>query len=220
MTSDEFRERLSTRAEKAGVAITVDVQAKLEMYFQLLTRWNAKINLTALPLHRATDETFDRLLVEPLAAARFVADSARTWFDVGSGGGSPAIPLKIVHPRVGLTMVESRSRKAAFLREVVGALALPGIVIENQRFEDVAKSVRPHTVDLVSVRAVKGVPSLLVAIQRVLSPDGRVFLFRSSAKGSSPPPLGFVIAEVARLGTGRDARLGILKPVFHVEQSG
>jgi 16S rRNA (guanine527-N7)-methyltransferase len=219
VTSNEFRERLSARAENAGVPIAADVAAKLETYFQLLTRWNAKINLTALPLRRPTHETFDRLLIEPLAAARFVADSARRWFDIGSGGGSPAIPLKIVHPRAELTMVESRARKAAFLREAVRALGLSNVEIENLRFEDLAGRVRPHTIDLVSMRAVRNAPPLLIAIHRVVSPNGRVFLFQSPAK-ESEAPVGFVTVEVARLGTGRDARLGILKPVFHVEQRG
>ena len=51
----------------------------LEAYFRLLTQWNAKINLTALPLEAPTDETFDRLLVEPLAAA--------PQLELGSDGG-------------------------------------------------------------------------------------------------------------------------------------
>ena len=218
MTSNEFRERLSVRAGNAGVSVTADAHAKLETYFQLLTRWNAKINLTALPLHRPTDETFDRLLIEPLAAARYVVDSARRWFDVGSGGGSPAIPLKIVLPPVELTMVESKARKAAFLREAVRALELPDVDVENHRFEDVVAHVRSHSVDLVSVRAVKSGPSLLTGIRRVLSPNGRVLVFQSPAGGTEVPP-GFETVELARLGTSHDARLSIFKPVFHVEQS-
>ena len=116
-------------------------------------------------------------------------------------------------------MVEARARKAAFLREAVRALDLPGVDIENERFEDVAGHVRPHTIDLVSVRAVRSGPSLLIAIHRVLSPTGRVFFFHSPSSDSKAPA-GFAIVEVARLGTSRDARLSILKPVFHVEQSG
>jgi 16S rRNA (guanine527-N7)-methyltransferase len=219
VTPHEFRDRLSARAEKAGVAITADAQSKLEAYFQLLTRWNAKINLTALPLRRPTDETFDRLLIEPLAAARYVAESARAWFDVGSGGGSPAIPLKIVHPRGRLTMVESRERKAAFLREAVRALELRDVEVENRRFEDMAGKVRPHTIDIVSVRAVRSARSLLIAIHHVLSPSGRVFVFHSPSKDSTAPE-GFAMVEAVQLGTGHEARLSILRPVFHVEQSG
>ena len=217
MTSREFRDRLLACAENAGVLIAADVQAKLEVYFQLLTRWNAKINLTAFPLRRPSAETLDRLLIEPLAAARYVEDSALKWFDVGSGAGSPAIPLKIVHPRAELTMVESKSRKAAFLREAARALELTSVQIESQRFEDVAERIRPHIVDLVSVRAVKSEPSLLIAIRRVLSLSGRAFFFHSPSSGSRLPA-GFAMVEMARLGTSRDARLSILKPVFHVEQ--
>jgi 16S rRNA (guanine527-N7)-methyltransferase len=219
MTSNEFRERLALRAENAGVAITADAQAQLEVYFQLLTRWNAKINLTALPLRRPTDETFDRLLIEPLAAARYVAVSARRWFDVGSGGGSPAIPLKIGHPRLELTMTESKARKAAFLREAIRVLKLSEVHVESQRFEDVAGRVRPHTIDLVSVRAVRSAPALLIAIHRVSSPNGRVFIFHSPSRAAEIP-VGFTMVEVAQLGTAAAARLSILKPVFHVEQMG
>jgi 16S rRNA (guanine527-N7)-methyltransferase len=219
VTSSEFQERLSIRAETAGVSVTAEVRAQLEAYFQLLTRWNAKINLTALPLHRPTDETFDRLLIEPLAAAKYVADSARRWFDVGSGGGSPAIPLKIAQPKMELTMTESKGRKAAFLREAVRILGLPAVEVENERFEDVAGRTRPHTIDLVSVRAIRNAPSLLAAIHRVLTPNGRAFFFRSAAGAPTIPPR-FAMVELLALGTGVDARLTVLRPVFHVEQSG
>lgn len=219
MTSNEFRERLLARAENAGVSITADAQLQLEAYFRLLAQWNAKINLTSLPLHRPTNQTFDRLLIEPFVAVRYVADSARSWFDVGSGGGSPAIPLKIAHFRAKLTMIESKARKAAFLREAVRALGLTDVQVENQRFEDVAQATRPQTIDLVTVRAVKSDPSLFAGIRRVLSPVGRVFLFHSPNEELEAPP-GFSIVEMAKLRTSGDARLSILKPVFHVEQSG
>ena len=92
MTSREFVERLSRRAQHAGESVAAAVQQQFEEYFGLLTHWNAKINLTALPLGSPTDETFDRLLVEPLVAAKYIPDSARLWLDLGTGGGSPAIP--------------------------------------------------------------------------------------------------------------------------------
>jgi 16S rRNA (guanine527-N7)-methyltransferase len=195
------------------VSVTADAQARLEVYFQLLARWNLKINLTALPLRRPTDNTFDRLLIEPLAAARYVADSARKWFDVGSGGGSPAIPLKIMHPRAELTMIESKARKTAFLREAVRTLALSSVEIQNERFEDFVDHVRPHSIDLVTVRAVKRDSPLLAAVHRALSPQGRVFLFH--APGAAPSShLSFETVQTAQLGTSRDARLTILKPLF------
>jgi len=138
MTSREFDERLSRRARKANVPLTHDIVERLEEYYRLLARWNTKVNLTALQLSEFTDQAVDRLLIEPLAAARFVLDSPLAWFDLGSGGGSPAIPLKIARPAARLTMVESKVRKTAFLREAVRMLGLRDTSVENARFEDIA----------------------------------------------------------------------------------
>ena len=69
VTSLEFRDRLARRARRAKAPLTLAMLDPLEAYFRLLTHWNATINLTALPLDPPTDETFDRLLIEPLAAA-------------------------------------------------------------------------------------------------------------------------------------------------------
>ena len=115
-------------------------------------------------------------------------------------------------------MVESRERKAAFLREAVRELELPVTEVENKRFEDVIANVRPHSIDLVSIRAVKSDPALLSAIHRVLSQNGRVFVFHSPSRDSTAPA-GFETVEAVRLGTGHEAQLSILKPMFHVEQS-
>jgi 16S rRNA (guanine527-N7)-methyltransferase len=193
VTSLEFGDRLAARAAAAGLAASGDgvgavgvnlaaaTVAALETYFRLLTRWNPTINLTALPLDPPTDKTFDRLLIEPLIAARFIADSARAWFDIGSGNGSPAIPMKIVRPSLELTMIESRHRRAAFLREVVRATlpTSPPIVI-SRRFEEFAIETKPASVDLVTFRAVRADPGIFDAIRHLLAPSGAVFRFQST----------------------------------------
>ena len=140
MTSREFRERLLRRARRANTAVDADWIEPLEKYFDLLARWNAKINLTALPLQEPTDATFDRLFIEPLAAARYVANQSDSWCDLGSGGGSPAIPLKISRPLLKLTMIEAKARKAAFLSEAVRILALPNAGVINKRFDELTDS--------------------------------------------------------------------------------
>ena len=111
MNSSEFQQRLADRAYAAGIAIPADLTDRLEVYFRLLSTWNQKINLTALPLSDAPPATLDRLLIEPLVAARHVPPGARAVMDVGSGGGSPAIPFALA-AGLELTMVESKSRKA------------------------------------------------------------------------------------------------------------
>ena len=68
------------------------------------------------------------------------------WFDLGSGGGSPAIPLKLVRPDARLTMVESKTRKAAFLREAVAQSgAADAAEVADERFEELSRRRRSRT---------------------------------------------------------------------------
>ncbi len=163
----------------------------LEAYFRLLTQWNAKINLTALPLDPPTDETFDRLLVEPLAASKQFPDIPEVWFDLGSGGGSPAIPLKIARPALRLTMIESKERKSAFLREAVRIVGLAQTEIATERFEEAAlKTDYAGKGDLVTVRAVRTDQVLFETAEKLLSGKGQLLLFRP-AHAASADPSGF-----------------------------
>src|SRR5215470_11027737 len=116
--SRSVRELLEERARAAHIALSPQVATRLERYFELLSHWNRTINLTSLPLEPPTDQSIDRLLIEPLKAVALLAPAVNVWLDLGSGGGSPAIPLQIAYPAPQLFMVESRERKAAFLREV------------------------------------------------------------------------------------------------------
>jgi 16S rRNA (guanine527-N7)-methyltransferase len=181
MTPKAYRERLTRRARAAGLQVPPDIVDALEAYLRLLARWNAKVNLTALPLEEPTDETFDRLLIEPLAAAKAVDDSWTPWIDIGSGGGSPAIPLKLVKPVLELTLVESKARKAAFLREVVRELGLVQTSVETSRFEELAS--RPNSeasTGLLTIRAVRVEPKLAKAIRRIVRVGGRLLTFQPS----------------------------------------
>ena len=123
MTEREFKDRLSRRARKANLAIKAPLGDKLWTYFQLLAKWNQKINLTGLDLDEPTQEGLDRLLIEPLLAAPF-ANGASTLIDIGSGGGSPALPLALALPGVRLVMIEVKTRKSVFLREAARELGL------------------------------------------------------------------------------------------------
>src|SRR5581483_3806115 len=178
MTSREFRDRLLRRLRKADIAVPDEAVAALEAYFRLLARWNQKINLTALPLDPPTDAGLDRLFVEPLAAVPFVPPGELAWFDIGSGGGSPAIPLKILRPNARLTMVESKARKAAFLREAARELGLSDVDVANDRFERIVTTARTRpNADLVTVRAVRVDDELARAVGNALNRGGRLLAF-------------------------------------------
>jgi 16S rRNA (guanine527-N7)-methyltransferase len=218
VTPTGFAAHLSDRARRANVDFSPEILPSLEAYVSILSRWNARMNLTALELNPPTDETLDRLIIEPLAAARHVPDDGSAWFDLGSGGGSPAIPLKIARPSLQLVMVESKARKAAFLRETVRALGLEDSKVENSRFEVVADGVENVGIaDVVTVRAVKPDAALFVTAAGLLREDGRLLLFRPSDESITAE--GFKPTDTFQLLDSSRAFLAIFKRVFHVEQT-
>ena len=196
--------------------VPAEVVELLEAYFRLLAKWNVKINLTALPLQGPTDETFDRLFVEPLVAATAIPNTSGVWFDLGSGGGSPALPLKVVRQELSLTLVESKTRKAAFLREAVRSLALPATDVVNARFDELPMAIR-HTANLVTARAVRPDATLFNASAELLKPGGRLFLFGKLSTNSSHP--NFARSDMAGADELVCRVLTSYTRAFHVEQS-
>jgi 16S rRNA (guanine527-N7)-methyltransferase len=189
------------------------VLAPLETYYRLLAQWNLKINLTALPLQAPTDATFDRLFIEPLLAAELIPDVPGTWFDLGSGGGSPALPLKLVHPSLSLTLVESKTRKAAFLREAIRALKLSGTEVANMRFQELPTPV--PAADLVTVRAVRPDRTLLDESARLLRVGGHMLFF---GKPGVIVHKAFRPEQLERT-TSAEQVVKSFERVFHVEQN-
>ena len=164
-------------------------------YFDLLFRWNAKINLTALT---EPDAAIDRLLLEPLAAALALPREAEL-IDLGSGGGSPAIPLALALQARRLVMVESKTRKAAFLGEASRVLQLDATV-ENARFEDVAsRGVYGGQMSVVSIRAVRVDRQTLVLAKSFLKPGGQIALFTPSGASPAELPSDLRVVHVAPL---------------------
>lgn len=193
MAPRDFSTRLTRRAARAGLSISDDLAEKLAAFHALLSRWNQKINLTSLA---DPDESIDRLILEPLLAARHVSPAATRFMDVGSGGGSPAIPLKLALPHLKLTMVEAKVRKSAFLREASRHLDLTATDVETTRVEELLAQPRLHeSFDLITMRAVRIEGRMLNTIQAFLKPGGHVLLFRGPHGPAEPmvvPPLQWI----------------------------
>lgn len=184
------RDRIEKRARRAGIDVSGTLAAQLTEYVELLRRWNERMNLTAL---NDKDAGLDRLVIEPLVAVSRIPQEGRA-IDIGSGGGSPAIPLKLAIPALSLLMVESKIRKAAFLREACRRLAIEDVVVETGRYEALLARPEFHEVhDLLTVRAVRVEARVLRGLQAFVKPGGVVTLFRggggSDVPGDLEPPL-------------------------------
>lgn len=201
------------RARKAGCGVKPALAGQLEQYFSLLARWNAKINLTAFNLREPKDEAFDRLLIEPIVAAQHLPTSVCTVVDIGSGSGSPAIPLRLAAPHVRLTMVEAKTRKAVFLLEALRHLNIVDASVETARFEQLLTRPELHEAfDVMTIRAVRVESATLVTLQALLKPGGRLLWFQGAGRELEPDLLVFplVLLRVVPLVEASGSRLVIL----------
>src|SRR5271169_2382326 len=148
---------------------------QISIYIDLLLRWNARINLTAI---RNEEEIVTRHFGESLFLARHLfpppGDPLHppTVLDIGSGAGFPALPLKIWAPHIHLTLIESNHKKAAFLREVARALTLTHINVITDRAETVIARPDLPKADVVTLRAVEHFETILPQAVTFMAPNG------------------------------------------------
>ena len=166
------------------------VYAQLSIYLELILKWNARINLTAI---RTPEEIVRRHFGESLFAGLRLG-ACQTLLDFGSGAGFPGLPIQLLRPDVAVTVAESRSRKAAFLHEVTRSLDLPAEVWAG-RVEAMPASRR---FDTVTLRAVDHMEAALGEAARRAS---QRILILGSSRTSLPPELteAFPVCEQAAL---------------------
>ena len=143
-----------------------DVGPKLEIYLHLLSRWSRRVNLVSRQELSvvATKHLRQALTMVPIVASI----PRRRVMDLGSGAGFPAIPLKIALPDSYFILVESRRKRAHFLKEVVRSAGLDRIEVVNDRIENLSSV----GADLVTARAVASPDKLIGLVQRHLSSHG------------------------------------------------
>jgi len=179
--TSSFAQALTERLTEAGLSPGAAHLQQLERFYLLLKQWNERINLTALPLDdKPSPKTLDRLFVEPALGAHLVEGRCAVQYDLGSGSGSPAIPLRILAVSETLVMVESRERKSAFLRECINQLGLQGSEVLTFRVQKIPPE-RYGTADLVTIRALKTGSDVLAVVKSLLSSAGQLLTFGGEA---------------------------------------
>jgi 16S rRNA (guanine527-N7)-methyltransferase len=162
--------------------LTANDLFNISTYIDILVRWNARINLTAI---RQPEEIVTRHFGESLFAARHLfprttreQQSSADLIDIGSGAGFPGLPIKIWAPEIHVTLIESNHKKATFLREAIRTLTLTYINVFPGRAEDY-----PTTpANLVTLRAVEHFEKTISIATRLVAPTGRMALLISEAQ--------------------------------------
>jgi 16S rRNA (guanine527-N7)-methyltransferase len=149
LPAEKIRELLQPYAVQ-GAELSDDLVGKLSTYLDLLVRWNARVSLTSI---RRPEEMVERHFGESLFTGAHLAgrlDDGAELLDYGSGAGFPGLPIQLLLPGVRVTLAESQTRKAAFLREVIRMLGIEAEVWPR-RVEELPAERR---FDVVTLRAV------------------------------------------------------------------
>ncbi|HTF26430.1 MAG TPA: 16S rRNA (guanine(527)-N(7))-methyltransferase RsmG [Candidatus Limnocylindria bacterium] len=133
-----------------------DQVRQIQQYIEILLTWNEKINLTAI---RDPLEILYRHFCESMYAAEAIPLKNGRLADVGSGGGFPGLPLKIMRPDLQVFLVESNIKKVTFLAEVIRELGLTSAQVLARRYEELGEEVAP--LDYVCSRALGEYPIFL-----------------------------------------------------------
>jgi 16S rRNA (guanine527-N7)-methyltransferase len=168
---------IEAAVERAGLQpLTSDAARHFETYLELLLKWNARLNLTAI---REPEGILERHFLECIFVAQQLPSGIKTLLDFGSGGGFPGIPFAICRPEIHVTLGESQSKKAAFLREVVRTLNLANVDVFNGRVEALNQRF-----DAAALRAVDKMLEACRAAEPKIAPHGHFILFVT--KDSAP----------------------------------
>jgi 16S rRNA (guanine527-N7)-methyltransferase len=151
---------------------------QLSAYLDLLLKWNARTNLTAI---REPEEIVRRHFGESLFAARHLTADTPDLLDLGSGAGFPGLPIALLRPDIRVTLAESQHKKASFLREAVRTLGLSAEVWAD-RAEAMPVDRRFHTVAL---RAVDNMAAAVAAAE--VRAVRQVVLLTSAAQAPELP---------------------------------
>jgi 16S rRNA (guanine527-N7)-methyltransferase len=158
---------LAEGAEALGLSLGAEQLAAFARYRDELLTWNTRVNLTSIvePAEVETRHFLDSLTcATPLLGRWGVATAVLPLrcIDVGSGGGFPGVPLKLALPRLRVTLVESTTKKVAFLDYLRAALELSGVDTIAERAETLAHaSAHRESYDAVFARALASLPALL-----------------------------------------------------------
>lgn len=165
--------------EHLGRAPSSEELRVFSRYLGLLLQWNRVHRLTG---YRTPEAITEKLFLDSLLFLRWIERPDGRLLDLGAGAGIPGIPLKIVEPRLNVTLLEARRRRSSFLATAVRELGLAGVHVRLGRAEGLLDSEPAFqgAFDVVVTRAVAPPESIVPLALAFLAPGGRFI-------GSGPP---------------------------------
>ncbi|MBH5329079.1 16S rRNA (guanine(527)-N(7))-methyltransferase RsmG [Eikenella sp. S3360] len=158
------KQKLQEGLAELGLSLNTAQQLLLLEYASLLQKWNRVYNLTAL---RRDDKIISHHILDSLTLLPYVQE-AKTLMDVGSGGGMPGIPTAICRPDLHITLLDSNTKKTAFLQQTVIELGLSNVTVASGRVE----TIYDKKVDVVTSRAFAELADFVALTKHLLNEHG------------------------------------------------
>lgn len=157
---------LARGASELGVRLTAGQLEQFQAYYRELVDWNRRVNLTAVTEYR---EVQVKHFLDSLTTCQALSDAVKAsgrLIDIGSGGGFPAIPIKLVCPMMTMALLDSVGKKTTFLEHLVGHLGLSEVEIFTGRAEDLA--LDPQLRESFDVAVSRGVAPMRIMMELAL----------------------------------------------------
>ena len=170
---DAIALQLGRELAQLDLVLSLDQQADLVTYIELMCRWNRAYNLTAVrdPIAMVTRHLSDSLAIASLIPVATV-------LDVGTGPGLPGIPLAIALPSQNFHLLDANGKKTRFLFQVKNQLRLANIEIKETRVENFQVE---QGYDCVVSRAFASLGLMVKTCRHLLSKQGRIFAMKSAS---------------------------------------
>lgn len=184
--SDDWISFVLDAAAQLGIGVNRQQASQFARHAQLLLEWNRKINLTAI-----TDpqEVAIKHFVDAIAPLDHIPARGRL-LDIGTGGGFPGIPLKIMRPGQSMTLIDSVRKKINFVRHVIRQMSLERIEALHTRAEVLADSISSdEKFDIIVCRALSDPLAALKLSRSLLAPGGHVILYQGPGPGVDSDPI-------------------------------
>jgi 16S rRNA (guanine527-N7)-methyltransferase len=173
--STEWENLIIDGAHVLGIHVDHKVVHQFAVHGVELAKWTKKVNLTAI-----TDpfEVGLKHFLDSIASARFIPSSA-SLLDIGSGGGFPGIPLKILMPSLAVTLIDGSRKKVNFLRHIIRLLQLENIEARQIRAEELSQTpVYANAFDVVISRALSAVSPFVKMAEPLLADEGIMISYK------------------------------------------
>ncbi len=137
------------------IDLSDDDTKKLEIYHKLLIKWQKAINIIS---NKTIDDAWNRHFIDSAQLVKLLPAQARTYADLGCGGGFPGLVLAILRPDIDMHLIESDERKCQFMRTVAREIGVTNVSIHTKRIENAHNDVQP---DFITARALSSLENLL-----------------------------------------------------------